>query len=41
VLVSHTVRDLVLGSGLALRDAGAHALKGVPHMAVFGIADRQ
>src|SRR5919108_79009 len=30
VLVSRTVRDLVLGSGLPLREAGTHALKGVP-----------
>lgn len=30
VLVSRTVVDLVVGSGLAFADAGAHALKGVP-----------
>ena len=30
VLVSSTVRDLVLGSGLAFSDRGAHQLKGVP-----------
>lgn len=30
ILVSRTVRDLVLGSGLALREAGTHRLKGVP-----------
>lgn len=30
VLVSHTVRDLVAGSGLRFDDRGAHALKGVP-----------
>ena len=29
VLVSGTVRDLVVGSGLALEDRGTHALKGV------------
>ena len=30
VLVSSTVRDLVVGSGLEFADRGAHALKGVP-----------
>jgi class 3 adenylate cyclase len=30
VLVSSTLRDLVIGSGLELEDRGAHALKGVP-----------
>jgi class 3 adenylate cyclase len=30
VLVSHTVRDLVAGSGLTFQDKGLHALKGVP-----------
>ena len=30
VLVSHTVRDLVAGSGISFRDRGSHALKGVP-----------
>jgi class 3 adenylate cyclase len=30
VLVSQTVRDLVVGSGLTFRDAGEHELKGVP-----------
>lgn len=30
VLVSSTVRDLVVGSGLRFEDLGAHALKGVP-----------
>jgi class 3 adenylate cyclase/pimeloyl-ACP methyl ester carboxylesterase len=30
VLVSGTVKDLVVGSGLQFRDRGAHALKGVP-----------
>ena len=30
VLVSSTVRDLVAGSGIAFRDRGSHALKGVP-----------
>jgi class 3 adenylate cyclase len=30
VMVSSTVRDLVVGSGLAFEDAGEHELKGVP-----------
>ena len=30
VLVSRTVKDLVVGSGLAFSDRGTHALKGVP-----------
>jgi class 3 adenylate cyclase len=30
VLVSSTVKDLVVGSGLEFVDRGAHALKGVP-----------
>jgi len=30
VLVSSTVRDLVVGSGLAFADCGEHTLKGVP-----------
>jgi class 3 adenylate cyclase len=30
VLVSRTLRDLVIGSGLAFEDRGAHQLKGVP-----------
>ncbi len=30
VLVSSTLRDLVIGSGLEFDDRGAHALKGVP-----------
>ena len=30
VLVSQTVRDLMVGSGLALADRGSHQLKGVP-----------
>ena len=30
VLVSSTVKDLVVGSGLALEDRGVHTLKGVP-----------
>ena len=30
VLVSSTLRDLVIGSGLEFEDRGAHPLKGVP-----------
>jgi class 3 adenylate cyclase len=30
VLVSGTLRDLVIGSGLEFEDRGAHELKGVP-----------
>jgi class 3 adenylate cyclase len=30
VLVSHTVVDLVAGSGIEFADRGAHELKGVP-----------
>jgi class 3 adenylate cyclase len=30
ILVSRTVRDLVVGSGIAFEDRGIHALKGVP-----------
>jgi class 3 adenylate cyclase len=30
VLVSSTVRDLIVGSGQALTDRGEHELKGVP-----------
>ena len=30
VLVSSTVRDLVIGSGLEFDERGAHQLKGVP-----------
>jgi hypothetical protein len=30
VLVSRTVKDLVVGSGLQFSDRGAHELKGVP-----------
>jgi pimeloyl-ACP methyl ester carboxylesterase len=42
VLVSRTVRDLVVGSELAFRDTGTHALKGVPDSwQLFALADRQ
>jgi class 3 adenylate cyclase len=30
VLVSHTVRDLVAGSGIGFADAGTHELRGIP-----------
>jgi hypothetical protein len=30
VLVSSTVKDLVVGSGMEFADRGPHALKGVP-----------
>ncbi|OBA97113.1 hypothetical protein A5662_17095 [Mycobacteriaceae bacterium 1482268.1] len=30
VLVSSTLRDLVIGSGLAFEERGTHRLKGVP-----------
>jgi class 3 adenylate cyclase len=30
VVVSHTVKDLVAGSGLSFEAAGEHELKGVP-----------
>jgi class 3 adenylate cyclase len=30
VVVSSTLRDLVIGSGLEFEERGAHALKGVP-----------
>ena len=30
VLVSSTLRDLVIGSGLGFEDRGTHTLKGVP-----------
>jgi class 3 adenylate cyclase len=30
VLVSSTVKDLVVGSGIDFRDRGAHELRGIP-----------
>jgi class 3 adenylate cyclase len=40
VLVSGTVRDLVLGSGINFSDRGQHVLKGVPgEWQVFAVAD--
>jgi class 3 adenylate cyclase/pimeloyl-ACP methyl ester carboxylesterase len=39
VLVSSTLRDLVIGSGLEFEDRGAHALKGVPgKWRIFAVA---
>jgi class 3 adenylate cyclase len=39
VLVSSTLRDLVIGSGLEFEDRGAHELKGVPgEWHIFGVA---
>jgi class 3 adenylate cyclase len=38
VLVSSTVRDLVVGSGITFEDRGRHALKGVPgHWQLFAV----
>jgi class 3 adenylate cyclase len=42
VLVSGTLRDLVVGSGLQFDDRGQHALKGVPgEWRLFAIAAAQ
>jgi class 3 adenylate cyclase len=39
VLVSTTVKDLVIGSGISFQDRGTHILKGVPDpWQVFGVA---
>ncbi len=41
VLVSSTVRDLVVGSGLSFVDRGVHALRGVPgEWRVYALEDR-
>ena len=41
VLVSSTLRDLVIGSGLTFEDRGAHELKGVPgEWRLFAVATR-
>jgi len=41
VLVSSTVRDLVIGSGLEFEDRGTHQLKGVPgEWRLFAVASR-
>ena len=40
VLVSQTVRDLVVGSGIEFEDRGSHELKGVPgEWRLFAVAD--
>lgn len=40
VLVSHTVRDLVAGSGIRFHDRGVHDLKGIPGTwRLFAVAD--
>jgi hypothetical protein len=39
VLVSRTVRDAVVGSGIAFEDRGTHELKGVPgRWQLYGVA---
>jgi class 3 adenylate cyclase len=41
VLVSHTLKDLVAGSGLAFEDRGQHQLKGVPDQwRLYAVAGR-
>jgi class 3 adenylate cyclase len=41
VLVSSTLRDLVIGSGIEFEERGAHLLKGVPgEWRVFAVASR-
>ena len=38
VLVSSTVKDLVVGSGITFEDRGSHELKGVPgHWQLFAV----
>jgi class 3 adenylate cyclase len=38
VLVSSTVKDLVVGSSITFQDRGPHALKGVPgHWQLFAV----
>jgi class 3 adenylate cyclase len=40
ILVSGTLRDLVVGSGLQFNDRGSHQLKGVPgEWRLFAVAD--
>ena len=42
VLVSSTLRDLVIGSGLEFEERGAHQLKGVPgEWHLFAVASPQ
>jgi hypothetical protein len=40
VLVSSTVKDLVVGSGIKFKDRGVHKLKGVPDIVDFELAKR-
>ena len=41
MLVSSTLCDLVIGSGLAFEERGAHELKGVPgEWRLFAVASR-
>ena len=40
VLVSTTVKDLVIGSGIEFRDRGIHTLKGIPDQwRLFSVAN--
>ena len=42
VLVSSTLRDLVIGSGIEFEERGAHELKGVPgEWRLFAVASPQ
>jgi hypothetical protein len=41
VLVSRTVKDLVVGSGIEFDDRGSHELKGVPdEWHLFAVAEQ-
>jgi hypothetical protein len=41
VLVSRTVKDLVVGSGIEFDDRGSHELKGVPDAwQLFAVAEQ-
>jgi hypothetical protein len=40
LLVSHTVKDLVAGSGIGFKERGTHVLKGLPgEWPLFVVAD--
>jgi hypothetical protein len=42
VLVSSTVKDLVIGSGIGFSDRGQHELKGVPdRWQLYAVGDKQ
>ena len=41
VLVSRTVRDLVVGSDLGFEHRGSHALKGIGDWELFALAERR